>query len=138
MRRDVARQGAPAQLVGLVDDDESVRCALLEALQSVGLASAAFSSAEEFLSSGRLDEIGCLITDLKMPGMSGLELQAKLLEDGRRFPIILITGQGEPSARMQAAKAGAIAFLEKPFDDNLLLEIVESRLHNLAEPQRRV
>jgi FixJ family two-component response regulator len=120
----VNTQRAPAQLVGLVDDDESVRFALLEALYSVGLASAGFSSAEEFLSSGRLDEIACLIMDVKMPGMSGLELQAKLLEDGRRFPIILITGHGEGSARLQAAKAGAIAFFDKPFDGNLLLEIV--------------
>jgi FixJ family two-component response regulator len=120
----VTTQGPQAQLVGVVDDDESVRGALLDALRSVGLLAAAFSSAEEFLSSGRLDEIGCLITDLKMPGMSGLQLQAKLLEDGRRYPIIFITGHGESRARAQAMSAGAIEFLDKPFDDNLLLEIV--------------
>ena len=83
-----------------------------------------FVSAEEFLSSGRLDEIGCLITDLRMSGKSGLELQARLAQDGRRIPIIFITAHGDARERARAMRAGAVAFLDKPFEDDLLLNLV--------------
>jgi FixJ family two-component response regulator len=89
-------------------------------------------SAEEFLNSDRLDEIGCLITDVKMPGMSGLELQAKLSEDKRDIPIIFITGHGE--SRALAIRAGAVAFFDKPFDDNLLLELVREIVNPETNP----
>lgn len=113
-----------AQLVAVVDDDESVRSALTAALQSVGLTTIGFASAESFLSSGRLPEIGCLITDVKMPGISGLELQAKLRRDDYRFPVVFITAHGGPGVRAQAIAAGAVAFLDKPFDVDVLLEMV--------------
>ena len=92
-----------AQFVAVVDDDESVRSALTAALQSVGLNAFGFNSAESFLSSGRLPEVGCLITDLKMPGLSGLELQAKLRRDNYCFPIVFMTAHGVPEARAQAS-----------------------------------
>lgn len=116
--------GAVAKLVAVVDDDESIRSALIPALQSVGLQALGFDSAESFMSFGRIPDVACLITDLKMPGMSGVELQAKLCEDGYRIPTIFIAAYGRPEARTQALAAGAIAFLEKPFDDTLLLENV--------------
>jgi FixJ family two-component response regulator len=124
----VAIRNPATRLVAVVDDDESVRGALKDALESVGLAALPFVSAEEFLSSGRLDEICCLVTDLKMPGMSGLELQAKLLEEKRSIPTIFITGHWEPRTRALAMGAGAVAFLSKPFDDNRLLEVVRGIL----------
>jgi FixJ family two-component response regulator len=111
-------------IVAIVDDDESIQGSLPNALKSVGLLAMSFISAEEFLSCGRLDEIGCLITDLRMPGLSGLELQAKLARDARRIPVVFVTAHGDARERAQAMRAGAIAFLDKPFDDNLLLEIV--------------
>jgi FixJ family two-component response regulator len=110
--------------VAVVDDDESIQNSLPKALQSVGLRAVSFVCAEEFLSCGRLDEIGCVITDLRMSGMSGLELQAKLAEDGHRIPIVFVTAHGDARERARAMRAGAVAFLDKPFDDNLLLEIV--------------
>jgi FixJ family two-component response regulator len=111
-------------VVAVVDDDESVQSSLPKALQSVGLRAVSFLSAEEFLSSGRLDEIGCVITDLRMSGMSGLELQARLAQDGRRIPVIFITAHGDARERARALRAGAVAFLDKPFDDDLLLNLV--------------
>jgi FixJ family two-component response regulator len=119
-------KNAPAkiQLVAVVDDDESVRSAIHSALKSVGLTARSFGSAEEFLDSGIRSETACLITDMQMPGMSGLELQATLAGDGGRIAIIFITAYGEPWMRAQAMQAGAIEFLDKPFDDNVLLETV--------------
>jgi FixJ family two-component response regulator len=115
---------AKMQMVAVVDDDESIQSSLPKALQSVGLRAVSYVCAEDLLSSGRLDEIGCVITDLRMPGMSGLELQAKLAEKGLRMPIVFVTAHGDARERAQAMQAGAVAFLDKPFDDNLLLEIV--------------
>jgi FixJ family two-component response regulator len=120
----VTEKGHPALLVAVVDDDESVRSALTAALQSIGLKALGFNSAESFLTSERLTDIGCLITDLKMPGMSGLELQAKLRSEGYQFPIVFMTAHGLPEARAQAVAGGATAFLDKPFDDTSLLETV--------------
>jgi len=122
----VATKGHAASVVAVVDDDKSVRSALTVALQSIGLTAFAFDSAESFLSFSRLPEVGCLITDLKMPGLSGLDLQARLRRDGYQFPIVVITAHGFPEARAQAMAAGAIAFLDKPYDDNLLLETVRT------------
>ncbi len=118
-----AKAGA-ARLVAVIDDDDSIRSALVPALQSVGLDAVGFTSAESFLGSGRLAEVGCLITDVKMPGMTGLELQAKLLRDGYSIPIVIMTAHGVPEARSQAMAAGAIAFLDKPFDAGFLLKTV--------------
>ncbi len=119
-----------SRLVIVVDDDDSVRGAVHGALKSIGLDARSFGSAEEFLESGLQFEAGCLITDLQMPGMNGLELQARLARSGCALPTIFITAYGEPRIRAQAMKAGAVDFLDKPFDDNVLLEIVRSVLNN--------
>jgi FixJ family two-component response regulator len=87
-----------------------------------------FTSAEEFLASGQQNETACLITDIRMPGMSGLELQARLAEEGYQIPIIFVTAFGDTSMRTRAMKGGAIVFLGKPFDDKVLLQSVRSAL----------
>ncbi len=117
-----------APIVAVVDDDESVRSAVHGALRSVGIAARSFGSAEDFLNSGITSETGCLITDLQMPGMTGLELQARLSQGDRRIPIIFITAYGEPRMRAQAIAAGALEFLDKPFDDDVLLATVRLAL----------
>jgi two-component system, LuxR family, response regulator FixJ len=116
------------QFVAIVDDDESVRTAVHGVLKSVGLNTRSFASAEEFLRSGHQGQTACLITDIQMPGMSGLELQATLAEEEYRIPIIFITAYGDAKTRTQAMRAGAVEFLGKPFDDDLLLETVRTAL----------
>jgi FixJ family two-component response regulator len=120
--------GSARELVAVVDDDESVRNAVHGVLRSVGLKVQAFSSAAEFLESGKQDQTGCLITDVQMPGMNGLELQARLAEDEHRIPIIFITAYGNARMRAQAMRAGALEFLGKPFNDDVLLESVRAAL----------
>ena len=115
-------------LVAIVDDDESMRAAIEDLLSSVGIKARSFVSAEEFLVSGLLSEIACLISDIRMPGMTGLELQAKLVAAGSRIPIIFITAHGNTRMRKQALEAGAIEFLGKPFDDESLLGSVRAAL----------
>ena len=112
------------KMVAVIDDDESVRTALKELLRSVGLPAQAFASAEDFIESGQQQRAGCLIVDIRMPGMSGLELQAKLNADHCRIPTIFITAHGDEKMRMQALRAGAVEFVTKPFDDEALLETV--------------
>jgi FixJ family two-component response regulator len=120
--------GPARGLVAVVDDDESVRNAVHGVLRSVGLKVQTFSSAAEFLESGQQDHTGCLITDVQMPGMTGLELQARLAADEKRIPIIFITAFGNARMRAQAMRAGAIEFLGKPFNDEVLLESVRAAL----------
>jgi FixJ family two-component response regulator len=117
-----------SQLVAIVDDDRSIQSALKDLMESVGLSALCFGSAEEFLESDQRKETACLIADIRMPGMSGLELQAKLKAEGSRIPIIFITAQGDAKMKMRAMKAGAIEFLSKPFDDEDLLEKVRAAL----------
>jgi FixJ family two-component response regulator len=116
--------------VAIVDDDEAVRVALEGLLKSAGLPARAFESAEEFIESGQQFQVDCLITDIRMPGMSGLELQAKLNTEGCRIPIVFITAHGDAKMRMQALRAGAVEFLAKPFDDDVLLESVYAALES--------
>ena len=118
------------RLVAIVDDDDLMRSALQGMLKSVGLSSQAFASAEEFLTSGQQHETGCLIADIRMPGMSGLELQAKLNAECCRIPTIFITAHGDAKMRMQALRAGAVEFLGKPFDDEALLGSVRAALES--------
>jgi FixJ family two-component response regulator len=115
-------------LVAIVDDDDLMRSALQGMLKSVGLTSQAFESAEQFLASGQLHHTACLIADIRMPGMSGLELQAKLNSEHCRIPTIFITAHGDTKLRMQALRAGAVEFLAKPFDDEALLGSVRAAL----------
>lgn len=117
------------KLVAIVDDDDLMRSALEGLLKAVGLRAQAFSSAEEFLESGQPRETACLIADIRMPGMSGLELQAKLNADACRIPIVFITAHGDEKMRMQAMRSGAVEFLAKPFDDEALLESVRAALN---------
>lgn len=117
-------------LVAIVDDDDSVRMALQGMLKAIGLPAQAFASGEEFLKSGQQHQAACLIADIRMPGMSGLELQAKLNADHCRIPTIFITAHGDAKMRMQALRAGAVEFLSKPFDDDILLENVRAALEN--------
>ncbi len=117
-------------MVAIVDDDDLMRSALQGLLKSVGLPAQAFASAEEFLKSGQQHEVGCLVADIRMPGMSGLELQAKLNADECRIPTIFITAHGDEKMRMQALRAGAVEFMAKPFDDEALLESVRAALES--------
>jgi FixJ family two-component response regulator len=118
------------KFVAIVDDDDSMRSALQGLMKAVGLPSQAFASAEEFLKSGQQHQTACLITDLRMPGMSGLQLQARLNAEHCRIPTIFITAHGDGQMRMKALRAGAVEFLAKPFDDEALLEIVRAALES--------
>ena len=125
----MATQGN-VKLVAIVDDDDLMRSALQGLLKSVGLPAKVFASAEEFLKSGQQHQVGCLVADIRMPGMSGLELQAKLNADHCRIPTIFITAHGDEKMRMQALRAGAVEFMAKPFDDEALLESVRAALES--------
>jgi FixJ family two-component response regulator len=118
------------KLVAIVDDDDLMRSALQGLLKAVGMSAQAFASAEEFLQSGQYHQTACLIADIRMPGMSGLELQAKLNAEHCRIPTIFITAHGDAKMRMQALRAGAVEFMAKPFDDEVLLESVRAALES--------
>jgi FixJ family two-component response regulator len=117
-----------SKVVAIVDDDESVRRALRGLLRAVGLEAKAFASAEEFLNSGEQHDTACLITDIRMPGMSGLDLQARLRSEHCCVPTIFITAHGDASMRLRALRAGAVEFLAKPFNNDVLLEHVTAAL----------
>ena len=119
-----------SKMVAIVDDDDLTRTALLGLLKSANVLAQAFASAEEFLQSGHQYDTAFLITDMRMPGMSGLELQAQLNADHLRIPTIFITAHGDAKMRMQAMRAGAVEFLAKPFDDAVLLESVWAALQS--------
>lgn len=119
-----------AKIVAIVDDDELMRGALQGLLKAVGMQAQTFASAEEFLKSGKHRQTACLIADIRMPGMSGLELQAKLNAERCCIPTIFITAHGDAKMRMQALRAGAAEFLTKPFDDEVLLENVRAAMES--------
>jgi FixJ family two-component response regulator len=119
--------GVPA-LVSVVDDDLSVRESLPDLLRTFGFASRAFSSAEEFLRSGMIDETDCLILDVAMPSMSGPALQKELSQRGKRIPIVFITGHGGESLRPRLLEAGVIDCLLKPFSETALVGAVRAAL----------
>ena len=123
----MASQGK-SKVVSIVDDDDLMRSALEGLLKAVGLPARAFASAEEFLESGQQHDTACLIADIRMSGMSGLELQARLNAERLRIPTIFITAHGDERMRMQALRAGAVEFLAKPFDNKALLESVRAAL----------
>ncbi|HZE80078.1 MAG TPA: response regulator [Candidatus Polarisedimenticolia bacterium] len=118
------------KLIAIVDDDDLMRSALQGMMKAVGWTAQAFASAEEFLKSGQQTQTACLIADIRMPGMSGLELQAKLNAEHCRIPTIFITAHGDAKMRMQALRAGAVEFMAKPFDDDALLESVRAALES--------
>jgi FixJ family two-component response regulator len=120
--------GHNSRLVAIVDDDESVQRALQDLIESDGLSALCFGSAEQFLDSEARNKAACLIADIHMPGLSGLELQAKLKVERCRIPVIFITAHGDAEMRIHAIRQGAVEFLSKPFDDAVLLEIVRTAL----------
>ncbi len=115
-------------VIAIVDDDESFRRATTSFVRSLGYGTAAFDSAEAFLRSDRFSDTDCLITDVQMPGMTGIELQGRLIAEGHRVPVIFITAFPEMRARAQALTAGAIGFLAKPFNDQNLITCLNEAL----------
>lgn len=114
--------------VSVVDDDESVREALTGLLRSAGFGAEGYASAEVFLRSGRLDDTECLILDVRMPGMGGIELEQHLTETGHDIPVIFITAHGDDHTRAQALGVNVVDFLTKPFSDEALLEAIDRAL----------
>jgi FixJ family two-component response regulator len=120
--------GQTSKVIAIIDDDESMQDSLQDLVESAGLVARRFGSAEEFLGSDLHRRAACLIVDIRMPEMSGLELQAKLKEEGCDMPIIFITAYGNARMRIQAMREGAVEFLSKPFDHQLLLKMVRAAL----------
>ena len=125
-------------LISIIDDDASVRVATNRLVRSFGYAAHTFASADGFLQSPHVNETACVIADVQMPGMSGIELQSHLIAKGCSVPIIFITAFPEESIRSRALKAGAVCFLSKPFDGTILIELIDIALkrHDVqtAEP----
>src|SRR5215831_17336651 len=115
-------------VVFVVDDDPSMRRSLDTLLRSVGLDVQLFSSAQEFMPAKRPDVPGCLLLDVRLPGMSGLTFQEELAKTGIALPIIFITGHGDVPMTVRAMKAGAVEFLTKPFDDQVLLDAIHGAI----------
>jgi FixJ family two-component response regulator len=115
-------------LISIIDDDRSVREAIQGLIRSLGYATAAFGSAEEYLDSGRIDDTACIITDLQMPGLSGIDLQRRLLADGHDTPIIFVTAFPSDRLRRHALDAGAFGFLSKPFNEASLIACIDKAL----------
>jgi len=120
-------------LIVVVDDDASMRGALRSFLRSVGFRAAAFASAEEFLQAGQLQDTACVIVDVRMPRMSGLDLQQHLATIQCPVPLIFITAHGDDEARARALRAGAVDFLYKPFSEAVLLRAIQSALQASRE-----
>jgi FixJ family two-component response regulator len=118
------------KIVAVVEDDESYRRAVQRLLRSEGFRVRSFGSAEDFLNSDQQNETGCLIADIRMAGMSGLDLQSKLNSDHCPIPTIFITAHGDEKMRLQAMRGGAVKFLAKPFDGETLLEAVRVALES--------
>src|SRR5580700_7503124 len=119
---------AAAPMVFVVDDDDLVRAAIQGMLKSVGLRSETFGTAQEFLSSKRADGPSCLILDVRLPGVNGLDFQHQLADAGIRIPVIFITGHGDIPMTVKAMKSGAVEFLTKPFRDQDLLDAIYQAL----------
>jgi FixJ family two-component response regulator len=115
-------------LISLIDDDESIRRTTTLLIESFGFHAAAFESAERFLKSEQLPKTSCLVIDVQMPGMNGLQLQSYLAAAGCKIPVIFITAHDNKESRQQALQAGAVAFLGKPFSDELLLQAIRGAL----------
>jgi len=123
-----------SRIVSVVDDDESLRRSLRNLLGSVGFRVETFASAEAFLQSLHHQHTGCLVLDLRMPGMNGFDLLQHLSGMGSRIPVVILTAHGEEEARQRAMQAGAVAFLSKPFNGKALLEAVRTALNQGSRP----
>ena len=120
---------AKTHVISIIDDDPSVRDATQSLVRSLGYSAQAFSSAEEYLQSDRIRDSSCVITDLHMPGMSGAELQDRLIAEGHRIPVIFMTAYFEEGIRARVMDAGAFGFLRKPFNDESLIECLDKALN---------
>ena len=127
----------PNPLIAVVDDDNSLRQSTQLLLRSAGYRAEVFASAREFLDSPRIDETACLLLDVRMPGMDGLELQRFLNEAQRQIPIIFITAHATDDAEQRARKAGAVDFLRKPVNDEKLLSAIQTALKGWKDDERR-
>jgi FixJ family two-component response regulator len=116
------------QLISIVDDDDALRSSLDDLIRSIGFRTQGFPSADAFLSSNQACDTACLILDVRMPGMNGLELQRKMVAANWRIPIIFITSHADDDARARALEAGAVAFLYKPFREEELLNAIDAAL----------
>ena len=114
--------------ISIIDDDEFVRSSVRSLVRSLGLGACTFPSAEEFLQSSHVNDTSCVITDLQMPGLSGIELQRLLLAQGRRIPIIFVTAFPEDRIRARAMESGALGFLSKPFECQALVSLIDKAL----------
>ena len=117
-------------LISIVDDDDSLRNSLNNLIRSVGFRVQGFPSAEAFLKSNQFHDTACLILDVRMPGMNGLDLQRQLVASNCRIPIIFITSRGDGDARARALEAGAVDYLYKPFREEALLKAIDSALNS--------
>jgi FixJ family two-component response regulator len=126
-----------SKYVAIIDDDEAIRASLCSLLSAEGLQAVSHDSAEAFLEHGLNEQIGCLVVDIQMPGMSGLDLQIILQHRGIGLPIIVITGQGDVPKAVQALKAGALDFFEKPYDINALVGAINLALDRESRRQHR-
>jgi FixJ family two-component response regulator len=117
-----------SRLIAIIDDDEAMQDSLRDLMEAAGLVARCFGAAEEFLESGLHRQAACLISDIRMPKMSGLQLQARLKEEECNIPIIFITAHGDAGMRIQAMREGAVECLAKPFDHHLLLKRVRVAL----------
>jgi two-component system, LuxR family, response regulator FixJ len=125
---EIAMPPEPEAIVFVVDDDRAMRDSLRWLLESIGLTVRTYATAAEFLREHQPSQPGCLVLDVRMPGMSGLDLQAELVKRGAELPTIVVTGHAEVAMAVRAVKAGAIDFIEKPFSDQLLLDRVRQAL----------
>jgi FixJ family two-component response regulator len=124
-------------LISIVDDDESIRESTKGLVRSLGYQAATFASAEEFLQSDSVDRTACLITDVRMPGLSGIDLQCGLIAQGVQMPTIFITAFPEEETRARAMKAGALGYLSKPFSEESLLKCLDKALGSSGEKVSR-
>ena len=115
-----------SRLIAIIDDDQAMQDSLRDLMEAAGLPARSFGSAEEFLESDLHTRAACLVVDVRMPKMSGLQLQARLKEEDCNIPIIFITAHGDASIRVRAMREGAVEFLAKPFDHHLLLKRVRA------------
>ena len=115
-------------MIAIVDDDESFRRATASFIRSLGYVAAAFGSAEAFLKSDRINDTDCVISDVQMPGMTGIELQCRLIAQGHHLPVIFVTAYPEVKTRGRALAAGAVGYLDKPFSDHTLIACLNEAL----------
>lgn len=121
-------------IISIIDDDESVRVATRSLVRSLGFIAHTFESAEQFLASPRLNDSSCVISDIRMPTMSGVDLQKHLLSQGRHIPMIFITAFPDEGVEARVMSAGAIAFLSKPFYGKTLIDCIDTALKRAAKP----